>query len=133
MLYKIREIVARWLLGEKERQHLLSRSFEMTQADIANLKVLRSYDEWQQYQDLLDVVCKLYAEQMLVESNSEKLHYLRGLVSGIRRAGTLIDEIKLQETRRGADDARRDADRELGERRANLALYGTDFYKRATN
>ena len=122
MILNIKELAQR-MFGKSEQP-----GWQPTRKQQQAAKTLYTTPEWPTYIELLDFLCKLYAEQLLSRNLvSEDVHYLRGYISGIRRAGTLIDEIIHQENQSGADDARERAERRAAER-AKLALYGTNWY-----
>lgn len=88
--------------------------------------------EWRIYAEVLDKFCTLYAEEALAADATNR-DYRAGFASGIRRAGTLVDEI-LQ--KRDADE-RAERDRgKLEHKRAELGRlqhFGSRFYPAAGN
>ena len=121
LLRKIKEI----LNPPKSQDTPLS----LTKGDIAKLKSLRGALGWKEYQALLDRLAALYGEQLLGKSDNNEIHFLRGSILALRRAGTIVDEIiqhmegkDAERDRRAADDERRT---ELARR---LATYGTPFW-----
>ena len=100
--------------------------FNLKPAELARVKELRGHPHWPIFLGLLDKLTTLSAEDMLQASTTEAVLHYRSYILGIRRAGTVVDEMitgekandaRRNETRRGTtDDARR------------LALYGSPYY-----
>ena len=61
------------------------------------LKDLRASDEFAIFQKALDESVKFTGEALLGASTNESLHFYRGLIHGLRKAGTLLDELKQSE------------------------------------
>lgn len=61
------------------------------------LKYLRGDDGWETFLKALDNRAKLYGENLLSASADVNVHFIRGLISGIREAGILIDTLKREE------------------------------------
>ncbi len=76
----------------------------LSASSLAALKALHSQAAWQEYLSLLDSAISLYAEQLLASDNDAEVHRLRGLILGLRKAGTLVTELIRQQE---YEDARR--------------------------
>ncbi len=79
-------------------------SMNLSASSLAALKTLHSHESWPAYLALLDSAINLYAEQLLVSDNDAEVHRLRGLILGLRKAGTLVTELIRQQE---YEDARR--------------------------
>lgn len=102
-------------------------ALNLSASSLASLKVLHSQDAWQEYLALLDSAINLYAEQLLASDNDAEVHRLRGLILGLRKAGTLVTELIRQQE---YEDARRTRiDTGATERSASRAadLFGTRY------
>jgi hypothetical protein len=103
--------------------------YGLKDGQIAQLKTLIARSEWKEFQSLLDLLCTFLAEGLLLELDERVIHQTRGYILGLRRAGTLVDEIS---TALEATDARERRD-SIAEQRARerqqLAAYGTDFWR----
>ena len=104
--------------------------FGLTNAEWNDLKALRAdrgFDAWLR---ALDGITKLHAEAMLSGTLSDaELHFRRGLVMGVRKAATLIDELKQSEDA-FLDEHKRREPRERAGRTA--ALYGSPAWSKPT-
>ena len=78
---------------------------------------------------VLDYTIKLNAEQLISpQTTSEARTYLSGLIAGLRRSGTLVDEILATEQRNLEHASNANP---TGKSRATVAAtYGTPFYTR---
>jgi len=73
--------------------------FGLTPAKWRSLKNLTMEDGWEVYLEVLDEVAKLNGDRILQSSDAAALHFLRGHVAGLRKAGTTIKEIERAEKR----------------------------------
>ena len=64
--------------------------------DVNALRELISHDSWPVYQRLLEEVIEVHAEAMLTTDASPKLHYLRGLILGLREASLYPERLAAQ-------------------------------------
>lgn len=99
----------------------------VTATQLVDLKTLHSQEAWASYQSLLDSAINLYAEQLLATSEDAEVHRLRGLILGLRKAGTLVTEIIRQQD---FEDGQRNHTDSTGADRAAeraTALYGTRY------
>ena len=97
---------------------------------LTSLKTLHAQKEWSDYQNLLDSAINLYAEQLLASDSDAEVHRLRGIILGLRKAGTLVTELIRQQDYEDARKhtittgaAERDTDR-------SADLYGTRYGRR---
>jgi len=101
--------------------------YNLKPSDLIALKNLHASADWPIYQSLLDTLVNFHAEQMLSAADTAEVHRLRGLILGLRKAGTLVTEIirqqEYEDARRSASE-RTDPDR-VSEQR--LALFGTPY------
>ena len=64
---------------------------------LASLRYLHSQEQWSDYLKMLDSAINLYAEQLLSTDVDAEVHRLRGLILGLRKAGTLVTELIRQQ------------------------------------
>lgn len=114
MIRSIRALAAK-LRGKQQQPHISA-------ADAARLRALTSYDEWDAYQRMLEATIEQYAEAMLTSSDASQLHYLRGLIVGLREA-TLFAERIAASTQPSAQKPDARSTERFDRRR--LALYAT--------
>ncbi len=98
--------------------------FNLTRDDLRQLGDLRDTPEFSIFLELLDTVAIFYGEQLLVTTDYDRLLDLRGTINGLRRAGTLIDDLQTQDKQR---NARPNASRPDPDSRAR-ALVSTPFW-----
>ena len=77
--------------------------FGFNQEEWNALKSLQSHPAWNLYLKALDAIARLDGERMLISSDTNVLHFLRGHVGGLRKAGIFIDEIAQDERRHAAE------------------------------
>lgn len=102
--------------------------YGLKDSEYSKLKELVSHPHWKDYTSLLDTLATFLTEDMLSSSTTEAVMFYRSYIIGIRRAGTIVDEIIQNKE---ATDARSRPDpgrmaRTAGERRN--ATYGTPFW-----
>lgn len=102
----------RRLLGlETSKASTTPEAFEiplgLSPRDLQALKDFRDSEEFEVFLRALDEVVKFHAEALLGASTNESLHYHRGMVMGIRKAASLVDEIRQTEEAFLADKRRR--------------------------
>ena len=72
--------------------------FGLTNAEWNDLKALRSDSGFDAWLAALDGITKLHADAILAGSMSDaEMHFRRGVIAGVRKAATLIDELKHSE------------------------------------
>ena len=76
-----------------------SLPYNLTAGEWTALKRLTSHEGYPVLLKTLDATVKLRGEMILQTSSDSTLHFLRGFVSGLRKAGTIIEEIKQDEAR----------------------------------
>jgi hypothetical protein len=99
----------------------------LTASALARLKHLQAQEGWSDYQNLLDSAISLYAEQLLSTDIDAEVHRLRGLILGLRKAGTLVTELIRQQD---YEDGRKlKLDTAAGDAAADRTadLYGTRY------
>lgn len=120
MIKKIRDIL---------KPKPITNPYGLKDGQIAKLKGLSTNTAFKDFQELLDSLCTLLAEGLLLESDEANLHMTRGYILGLRRAGTIVDEI-INSLESADVGQRRDAAREQREReRRRLATFGTGFWR----
>ena len=124
---KIKDIVSPPRSTLTEQEFVLP--YGLKTSEWARIKTLPSDEAFKTYQNVLDELVKFNGESILQISNVESLNYLRGFVAGLRKAGTVIDEISIAE--RNHDRAKRDA-RDAGARRSfdGGEFFGTPHFRR---
>ena len=70
---------------------------DLTPGEWDALKDLRTSDEFAIFQKALDNSSIFVGEALLSASTDENLHYYRGFLQGLRKAGTLLDELSQSE------------------------------------
>ena len=102
----------------------------LTQGDFNALRRLRGMEEYDVFLKVLDDRLKFIGDSLLASTDAYTDGLLKGQALGLKRAGTLVDEIlltqehKVESERRQNDarDARAESSRKLG-------LYGTPAWK----
>lgn len=89
-------------------------------ADLKALRGDRGYDAWLKS---LDALCIFAGETLLGSGTNEALHFQRGVVTGIRKAAILVDELKKSEDAFLDEQRKRSRPRERAGRVA--ALFGS--------
>lgn len=124
---RIREIVRPSAPALTETEFPLP--YGLKASEWARLKTLPTEEAFKIYTGVLDELTKLKGESILQSSSTETLHYLRGFVAGLRKAGLVVNEIEIAERNhaRARTDARSDSDsrtRDRGE------FFGTSYFRR---
>ena len=70
---------------------------DLSPSEWDTLKDLRTSEAFEIYQKALDSASIFSAEALLNASEDNNLHYYRGFVQGLRKAGTLLHELKASE------------------------------------
>jgi len=121
MLHKIRDLI--------RPRKPTGFPYNLTDLKIERLRSLLGTKGHEELQKLLDYLSTLYAEALLQCRDDADIHYYRGLITGFRKAGTIVDEI-VQEidnnNARRADRADRDAARLTDARAA--ATFGSGYW-----
>lgn len=71
--------------------------FGLTNEEWTLLRELETSRAWPVYLKALDESAKLHAETLIRTSKDEAIHFLRGRISGLREAGSLIRRERLKE------------------------------------
>lgn len=104
--------------------------YELTDHEIAGLRDLRRLEEWEIFLTALDRRTVLVGEGMITARDTVALHEARGVIMGLRIAGTLVDEILKSDTiRKDADERRRSNESDAG-RRIAAATINTPAFSR---
>src|SRR5688572_23621461 len=69
----------------------------LTPSEWDALKDLRASEAWEIYIRALDEAVKFSGEALLSASSNENLHFYRGMIQGMRKAGVILDELKASE------------------------------------
>lgn len=120
MFRKLAELVAT-LRGQRREN---AAAYDMTAAQLTQLRVLVASDEWPVYLALADSIASYKAEALLYENDAAKNAFLRGYIAAIRelplRTERLVQQVSdVRDRPDAADRSERAAER----RRASL--YGT--------
>lgn len=103
--------------------------YDLTAADWAKLKTLVSEPGWPVLLRVLDAEAKLDGERLLQTSNTEALHFIRGHVSGLRKAASVISEISRQEERVVRERERIEAERARERPGRAAAFFGSPGWR----
>lgn len=99
--------------------------FGLTPSEFRALKDLRGSEGLAAWRKALDQVVKLNGEQLLQASTDENLHFRRGIIMGIRKSLTLVDEIAQAEEAFLDDKRRRERTAESRRAKRGSATFGT--------
>lgn len=121
--FTLPELFKRWRSPPPEKFVL---PYDLKPEEFSQLRTLRHAEEWASFQRVLDEVVKLNGEILLVGKGDESLHFYRGLIHGIRKAATLIDEIIAAQTLHESEERKRkDAGNPRSNRTNALNTFGT--------
>ena len=126
LLRKIRSII----FPPRSPSSDLRIPYDQSRESIRELHSLATDPKWPLYQSLLDSIITINAEDLLLLRSAEDIHFLRGYILGLRKAGTIINELVndlAKEDARIRD--RSDHDRSRDRERERLAVFGTRLYK----
>ena len=99
--------------------------FGLTPAEFRAIKDLRGSEGLAAWRKALDQVVKLSGEQLLQASKDESLHFHRGVIMGIRKSLTLVDEISRAEETFLDDKRRREQSTESRRAKRGSTTFGT--------
>ena len=102
--------------------------FGLTPPEWAALKSLKARPEWEIYLKALDECCIIHYENLLISAKDEPLHFYRGKVQGLRKAGTIVDEAVLNEAQWKHEQSQRNRPTERTGR--SLALFGSPAWSK---
>ena len=119
MFKKLRELI-------RPKEGILP--FDLTPSELHALKEIRSHPQWGQYLSFLDKLTTFYGESMLQATKSEDVLFYRSYILGLRRAGTVVDELIKEEEARDARRKSGPTDLDLTIKRA-AATYGTPYFR----
>lgn len=101
------------------------RIFDLTDAEVRQLRELRSTEEWRTFLKVLDMQSTMEGEGMLATMDATAMWLSKGRILGLRKAGFLIDEIIAKETEIQKDNERRRFAAEHATDHVRTATYGT--------
>lgn len=99
--------------------------FGLTAPQVEALKRLSLEDDYHVWQDALDACVKLTSEQLLAAGDAFHLAKLQGTLLGLRRAGTLVDEVLQHEAHASAERSRINSKPAVNDAARRLATFGT--------
>jgi hypothetical protein len=99
-----------------------------TKDEIVVLTNLVETEGWSIYLRILDERIATRGDQLLAQGSNDDLHYLRGIVLGMREAATLPKIIIQQEEALNARERSRATRSDTGDR--SVALFGTPNWRR---
>jgi hypothetical protein len=103
---------------------------DLSEKQVNALRSLRTNDDYAVFLKALDAYAKLQSDGLLRPSaRNATVHYLRGHIAGLIKAGTLVDEVvKAYDDRATAE---RESERRKRGRSAGrgAALYGSSFWE----
>ena len=102
--------------------------FGFTPPEWEAFKALSDRPEWPLFLRALDEVAILTGEQMLISASDASLHFHRGMVTGVRKAGTIIAEAVLNEAQWKHEQSQRNRVTERSGR--SLALFGSPAWSK---
>ena len=102
----------------------------LTEGELGILRDLGATEEWRVFQKAVDAQTNLYGEAMLHAGTTDNVHFMRGVVLGLRQAGMLIEQLLI------ADKERTENERRRSERKswdpAAVATYGSEYFQRTS-
>ena len=122
----LRKILERIHLVQNKTPDDYALPWGMTHGDYVAMQRLARSEDFEAWRKTIDNVVTYYAESMLNEDDTSRLHYLRGKVAGARYALEIVDEIlhNEQETL----NARRRAELAINPTRSRSSTYGTPLW-----
>lgn len=105
----------------------------LTPEQARSLAALRDSPAWEHYLSTLDTVVNLYAEALLQTRDASALHETRGVILGLRKAASLVDETlhRADELTRQQHQSAQLADDQR--QRRHLSLYGSPAWDGGAN
>lgn len=97
----------------------------LSRGEALALRDLKDHPGWQAYLTTLDSTVNLYAESLLQTRDSAALHELRGMILGLRKAISLVDETAHRVTELDRLDAERAKLDAVNAERRTAGLYGS--------
>lgn len=98
--------------------------YGLTNAEWQHLKRLVTEDGWPAFLKALDEETKLKGDQILLTSDEKALHFMRGFVSGLRKASSLVQEVSLRE-----QYLEREQQKQRSRERDHGVLFGTPGWR----
>ena len=121
--FTLPELFKRWRTSPSEEFIL---PYGLKPEEFSRLRTLRSSEEWTSFSSVLDEVVKLNGEILLAGGKNKQLHFQRGLIHGIRKAATLIDEIIAAQTLHDEQERKRkDAGNTSSTRNRTFTTFGS--------
>jgi len=122
LIFSIKELISRRKPSPPE---VFNLPYNLKKETWNSLRVLRSDPAFDSFVETLDEVVKLNTEILLTTNTDENLHFYRGIIQGMRKAATLIDEIQAaQKLHEDQEQKRKDA-RTTSARARTVATFGT--------
>jgi hypothetical protein len=118
--------IFRRLLGRHEAPPESALPYGLTREEGAAIRVMAASEGWHALQGAAERIAEQYGEKMLATDTTARLHFMRGMIQGVRYIALLPNLIQAN-----ADDdtgERRAAERtERDDARRSIALFGTQW------
>lgn len=105
--------------------------FGLTPSEWSSLKDLSTRPEWPIFLATLDFCVIVSAEQLLAAPKDESIHFHRGMVAGLRKAGTIIHEAIANENAWKNEQHQRS--RVIDSSGRNVALFGSPAWRKPSD
>lgn len=93
----LRKILAKFGFPQYKTKENYTLPWGLTENDNLALTRLSKSEDFEIWRKTLDNVVNSYAEHLLIEENSDRIHFLRGKIQGVRYALEIVDEIHFKE------------------------------------
>ena len=103
--------------------------YDLSEEDFKYLELLRDKKEFEVYLKAVDRQANFIADGLLASQDSYNDTLQKGILLGLRKAGTLVDEI-LQQRHHAAESKRRRTDRGPDQLQRTAALFGSPAWGR---
>lgn len=107
-----------------------SLPYDLTEGQWRSLQSLAAQDEWDVWTETLDAAVNSIGEALLAADDTERVHFFRGYIQGLRKAGSLIDEIRYKEEAHAENERKRTERSEPDALQRAAALLGTPAWGR---
>lgn len=104
--------------------------YGLSEGEWRKLKAFKASDEWPLYLGVLDALVKFNGESLLRTKVSEDVHFLRGFISGLQKAGSVIAEQEARETAFLIEKRRRE---NVPDTNRSAALFGSPAWRNNAN
>lgn len=125
----------KWMGGRKTpstKENSFPIPYDLSPSDYEALLRLEGFPEFETFLKALDVAVKFNGEALLASSTDVSVHYYRGVVIGMRKAASLVAEIRINEERFLADKRTREHSAERRSRGRDAAFFGTPAWNPRT-